>query len=211
MRSLLYSTLVIVMLAAVSMAAPEPAVVQGPGLWTLQARYEAPRQIRVQLGSNLPTQTYWYTILTVTNRTGEEVDFFHKCDLVTDTFQVVPAGKGVPALVFDLIKKRHESKYPFLEPLDKVNGKMREGEDYARDIAIIWPDFDLKAKGFNVYVTGLSNETAVVDHPVAKDEDGKPKKIFLRKTLELKYKLKGGASLRSDADVVFAGKGWVMR
>jgi len=211
MRSLFHRTAVFAMFAAVCGAAPEPAVVQGPGLWTLEVRYEAPQPIRVQLGPDAPAQTYWYMIMTVTNRAGEEVDFFHKCDLMTDTFQVLPAGKATPAVVFDLIRRRHQAKYPFLEPIDKVNGKLREGEDNARDIAIIWPDFDPKAKALKVYVTGLSNETAVVDHPVAKDEQGRPTKVFLRRTLELSYAIKGGATVRSAEDLSFAGKRWVMR
>ncbi len=211
MQSLVYRTAVFTMFAAVCGAAPEPAVVQGPGLWTLEAQYEPPQQIRVQCGPGAPARTYWYVIMTVTNRTGEEVDFFHKCDLMTDTFQVLPAGKGAPAAVFDAIKRRHQSRYPFLEPLENVNGKMLEGEDSARDIAIIWPDFDPKARALKVYVTGLSNETAMIEHPVGKDDKGQPMKVFLRRTLELSYGIRGGATARSDADMVFVGKRWVMR
>jgi len=42
-------------------------------------------------------------------------------------------------------------------------------------------------------IAGLSNETVVIDHPTAKDETGKPAKVYLRKTLELSYKLGGDA------------------
>ena len=59
--------------------------------------------------------------------------------------------------------------------------------------------------------TGLSNETAVIDHPVAKDQAGRPKKVYLRKTLELSYNLTGDPAFRSDARLIFNGKRWVMR
>jgi hypothetical protein len=60
-------------------------------------------------------------------------------------------------------------------------------------------------------MSGLSNETVVIDHPVDLDESGKPVKIFLRKTLELSYAIKGDSSSRSNAGLVYEGKRWVMR
>jgi hypothetical protein len=130
---------------------------------------------------------------------------------MTDTFRIIPTGKGTTPAVFGHIKKRHQSRYPFLEPLEGVGNKILQGEDNARDVAIIWPDFDLQAKSIKVFITGLSNETVAVDHPVAKDETGKPLKVFLRKTLELSYDLRGDPSLRADSDLAYQGKRWIMR
>ena len=126
-------------------------------------------------------QRFWYIILSVTNETSlEEAEFYPLCRLITDTFQVIPADKQVPISVFNAVKQKHQGSYPFLESLDFKDHRVFRGEDNTRDFAIIWPDFDPKARQISLFVGGLSNETAVVEHPKLKDEDGDPKKIFLQ-------------------------------
>jgi hypothetical protein len=197
--------------ACVCLAAPEPAIVPSPGQWTLDVEFTHPQQIVLRRTSDNQPVRFWYVILTLTNNTGKDVGFYPKCDLLTDTFQIVPAGKSVSPAVFERIRKRHEKRYPFLESLDRAGNKILQGEDNTKDIAIIWPDFDLKAKNINLFITGLSNETAAVNHPVAMDETGNPVKIYLRKTLKLSYDLKGDPALRSSVSLAYKEKGWVMR
>ena len=208
-KYLFYGTLLVV-LGNICLAAPEPAIVQRPGQWTVEVKFEQPQQLVLPWGGNGHAR-YWYTILTVTNRTGQDVDFYPRCELMTDTFQIVPAGKNVAPVVFERIRERHQSRYPFLEPLHAVGNRILQGEDNAKDIAVVWRDFDTRATGFKVFVTGLSNETAVVDHPVAVDSTGAPVLVFLRKTLELDYTFRGDPSLRDSVEVVHKGKTWVMR
>jgi hypothetical protein len=215
---LLYGMLLVVVAAGLGAgfgglswaAAPEPAVVQRDGLWTLEVKYEQPQQIVMPWGPGGQTR-FWYMIVTVTNRTGDDADFFPKCELMTDTFQIVPAGRGVTPAVFAEIKQLYQGRYPFLEPLQGVANRILEGEDNAKDIAIIWQDFDTQAQGFKVFLTGLSNETAVVPHPVAVDANGQPVPVYLRKTLELNYALRGDPALRSSVEVAYKGQSWVMR
>jgi hypothetical protein len=88
---------------------------------------------------------------------------------------------------------------------------MLEGEDNAKDIAIIWPDFDEKVKNIKVFITGLSNETAAIDHPVTKDAEGKAVKVYLRKTFEISYSVSGDPALRSYAKLSYKSKRWIMR
>jgi hypothetical protein len=210
-RHLLYGTVLAAAVATLCVAAPQPAVVQRAGQWTLEVRYEHPQQMVMPWGPQGETR-YWYMIVSVTNHTGRDVEFYPKCDLLTDTFQIVPAGRGVTPAVFAAIKQRHQSRYPFLEPLETAGNRILQGEDNARDIAIIWPDFDTQALGFKVFMTGLSNETAVVPHPVALDAaGGKPVPVYLRKTLEVTYALRGDPALRSSVEVVYKGQDWVMR
>jgi len=197
--------------ACVSFAAPEPAIVPAPGQWTLDMEFTHPMQITLLSGSDKKPVQFWYIIITLTNNTGQDVDFYPKCDLMTDSFQIVPAGKFVPPSVFDLIKRRHKSRYPFLEPLNLSGTKILQGEDNAKDIAVIWPDFDIQAKGVKLFLTGLSNETAAADHPILTSEMGEPLQVFLRKTLELSYSLKGDQALRSSNSFNFQGKRWIMR
>jgi len=196
---------------SVSLAAPEPAIVQGPDNWTVDVTFEHPQQIMLQLSSDKEPRRFWYTIITLTNKTNRDVDFYPKCELMTDTFEIIPAGAGTSAAVFEQIKRRHQDRYPFLESLEKAGNRILQGEDNIKDIAIIWSDFDMQAKGIKVFIAGLSNETVAIDHPIAKDETGKPVKVYLRKTLELSYKLGGDATFRSDTKLIYEGKRWVMR
>jgi len=211
MKSIVYGTLLFFsLIACVSFAAPEPAIIPGPRDWTLDVTFEHPEQIvvRTEKGKSL---RFWYTIVTLTNNGGRDVDFFPNCELMTDTFHILPAGKSTPTGVFEGIKRRHQRKYPFLEALDKAGNKMLEGEDNAKDIAVIWPDFDEKVKNIKVFILGLSNETAAIDHPVEKDGEDKAVKVYLRKTLELSYSVSGDPTLRSYAKLSYKGKRWIMR
>jgi hypothetical protein len=212
MKSFLYGILGSwVVIASVCLAAPEPAIVPAPGQWTVDMTFTHPQQVVLRRSSDNQSTRFWYIIVTLTNNTGNDVGFYPKCDLMTDTFQIVGAGRSVPPAVFEQISRRHKSRYPFLGPLDDAGNKMLQGEDNAKDIAVIWPDFDAQAKNIKVFITGLSNETAAIDHPVAKDELGKPLKVFLRKTLELSYDIRGDSALRSDASLAYKGKRWIMR
>jgi len=198
-------------MACVCLAAPEPAIVQGPHDWTVDVAFEHPQQIILPAGGSGSPRRFWYTIVTLINKTNRDVDFYPKCELMTDGFQIIPAGKATPPAVFERIKKRHQSKYPFLESLRKSGNKILQGEDNTKDIAIIWPDFDAQAKNIKVFVAGLSNETVAIDHPIAKDQAGGPVKVYLRKTLELSYTLRGDPARRSYLKLTYKGKRWVMR
>ncbi len=212
MRSMVYGTFTICMvMVCLCLAAPEPAIVQDPGRWTLDVTFEHPQQVVLQSGTESKPRRFWYTIITLNNKTNDDVDFYPKCELMTDTFQIIPAGRYVPPVVFEQIKSRHQSEYPFLEPLEKAGNKVLQGEDNAKDIAIIWPDFDVQARSIKIFMTGLSNETVVINHPVKKNQTGKPVMVFLRKTLELSYNLRGDPALRSDVGIVYKGKRWIMR
>jgi hypothetical protein len=208
-RSLYTACAVILAVTTCSMAAaPKPAIIQGPLQWTADLTFENLAQIVYQPTNIAKPRRFWYTILTVTNNTGQDIDFYHKCDLMTDSFQIIPAGKLVPTEVFNMIAARHQHKYPLLANLSAVNNSILQGEDNAVDIAVIWSDFDARAKQVSLFITGLSNETAVVNAPLPGNTDHQ---VFLRKTLELSYQLKGGALWRSNQDVVLKDKTWVMR
>ena len=199
-------------ISAVAAGYPKPKVVQKVNQWTLNVDYSAPEQITLQLPNQKTPQRFWYIILSVTNETLlDETEFYPLCRLITDTFQVIPADKKVPTTVFETIKKKHQGSYPFLESLDFKDHRIASGEDNARYFAIIWPDIDPKARQVNLFVGGLSNETAVMEHPKLKDEDGSPKKIFLQKTLHLKYTIAGDEKLRSTVTMKEIKQNWVMR
>jgi hypothetical protein len=197
--------------AAVS-AYPSPAKVQPTSQWTLKVAYAKPEQIMLRMGDSGQLQRFWYLILTVTNESSfDEVAFYPACELVTDTFQVIPAGKNVQRSVFEAIKLKHQGSFPFLESLDFADRRIFHGQDNTRDVVIIWPDFDLKTKEVNLFISGLSNETAVVELPGSIDEQGTPRKIFLQKTLQLKFAVPGDEKLRANEAMKEIDKSWVMR
>ena len=179
-------------------AAPQPAAVQGPNRWTLRVTAEPLRQVVVPAGLQAEPMRFWYTVLSIENATGRDVDFYPQADLLTDTFQLVPAGKGVAADVLQGIKVRHAANYPLLEELPATGTAVLQGRDHARDFAVIWPDFDPKAKAVALFIAGLSNETAVIDHPTDRDQNGRPVEVFLKKTLELDFAVQGESYLRTD-------------
>ena len=198
-------------IGSISQSAPEPAAVPTSNIWTINTEFSHPQQIIMQNESTNQLKRYWYMIITLTNETKRDVDFYPKCELMTDTFQVIPAGKGVASVVFEKIKERHKNTYPFLKYINDADNKLLQGEDNACDLAIIWENFDNKAQNVKLFITGLSNETAVVDHPVAKDQEGRPIKVYLRKTLELSYNIHGDPALVSGVELKFDGKHWIMR
>jgi hypothetical protein len=215
-KRLCYGTVLAVILAGlcldfdeVGRAAPVPEILQRAGLWTAEVTFEHPQQIVMPSANG--ERRFWYMIVTVTNRSGQDIDFYPQCDLMTDTFEIVPAGQRVPAGVFELVKQRHAAAYPFLEPFDRVSNRLLQGEDNAKDVAIVWGDFDQQATSFKVFLGGLSNETAAVRHPVAVDEAGQPVQVFLRKTLELDYTLQGDPTIRPAVQTEYTGQSWIMR
>ena len=211
-RIVFFLATTILAVSAVSFGYPEPKVVQKVGQWTLDVGYSAPEQITLQLPNQKKPQRFWYIILSITNETSlDETEFYPLCRLITDTFQVIDADKRVPIAVFNAIKRKHQGSYPFLESLDFKDHRVSRGEDNTRDFAIIWPDFDPKARQISLFVGGLSNETAIVEHPKLKDKDGGPKKIFMQKTLQLKYAVAGDEKLRSTVTMKKPKQTWVMR
>ena len=203
----------IVGLSGVACAAfPKPAIVQKPTEWTLTLQFEAPRQITLRLPGRQAPERFWYLILSLTNESSHaEVPFFPACELVTDNFEIIPAGFGVPKGVFEAIKLRHQGAYPFLESLDFEDNRIRRGIDSTRDFVIIWKDFNLKANEVSFFIGGLSNETAALWHPTQTDAEGSPVKIFLQKTLQLRYSVGADAALRDQASLELIAQTWVMR
>lgn len=212
MKQLVYGTLLAALcLGTAAWAAPEPMVVQKSGLWTADVSFEPLKTLIWKPTPDGPAQRYWYTILTITNGSRQDIPFYSRCDLLTDTFQLVPAISKIPRPILQRLKRLHQKKYPLLQAMSTVGNRILQGEDHAVDVLILWPDFDPQATRVKLYITGLSNETAMVEHPTAKNADGQSKQVFLRKTLELTFALQSQADFRTKADVAYKGKRWVMR
>lgn len=190
-------------------AAPKPTMSPNAKNWTLNVTYEHPRQIAVKCPGDKNVKKYWYTILSITNKTGKDVPFYPQFDLMTDTFEVVPAGKKVQNFIFDEIKKTVKGKYPFLISMDEMPSKILQGEDNTVDLAIIWPEFDSKSKNVKFFFAGLSNETTALE--LLDKKDNEVKVYYLRKTLVLDYAFPGDSAINCRNGLKFLSQDWVMR
>lgn len=201
----------LVTLTALCFAAPEPAASQAKGIWTVEVEFTHPNMIKMTLPGESEPKRFWYIIVTITNNSNIDAEFYPQFELMTDTFEIIGSDKGVRTYVAEQIKRRHIRRYPLLETVDDAGNRILQGQDNAKDIVIIWPDFDYNAKAIKLFLAGFSNETAVIVNPTEKDDNDIPVKVVLRKTLELSYSILGDTKLRDNIKLDFAGNRWVMR
>ena len=185
-----------------------------PVCWELGIKTSRPQAIEVQLPGQSGPKVFWYVRYTVTNRTKEDQFFVPEFTLYTDTGQKMRAGRGVSGQVFLEIKKRHND--PLLKDITGMTRKLLRGTDNARRGVAIWPDFDSAAAGFDVFIGGLSGETAEVTppRPVMVKQYGKQvvkKTLVLAKTRRLVYRIVGKPRARLHTSLRLDSKGWVMR
>jgi len=184
----------------VAQAAPEPGVV--PTTWELTFKNYAPERIVAAVEGKGEKQTYWYMRYTVTNNSGQDLLFTPEFELMTDTGQIVKAGKGVDDSIFRQIKELY--KNPLMEGPVDILGKILQGEDNAKDGVAIFAGVDADARTFRFMVGGISGETSPVLDPVTKE------KVVLHKTLVLEY-LIPGESIGAAPQPQFKSKKWVMK
>lgn len=201
-----------------AIAGPRPA--EAPIAWELDIHiYDVARPILVTLpGDDEPT-VFWYLRYMVTNDTGQDREFTPVIDLATNTGQVLRIGTDTPPLVYEQIKGLYHQ--PLLNDLPAMAGQLLQGEDNAKDGVAIWPDFDHEAGQIDIFISGLSGETTVVQLPnpidqVTIDVDGNEvieqvTEVVLRKTLELTFALPGEAASRLFTPARLVSREWVMR
>ncbi len=220
----------LVLMLATATAADAAAYIPGQGArsWQLDFDFVDPQTITVKLPGADKPQTFWYMLYTVTNNTGREVPFLPRFELMTNTMRVLPGDPGVHPLVFAAIQKRHRPTHPLLVEPVKMMGRLLQGADNARSSVVIWPQFDIKANQFTVYVAGLSGEAKLLPNPDYKP--GQPeyktktlpsgatvrvpvnlRYFTLRKTLALRYLLPGDLKTRDTAHAGRLGMEWIMR
>jgi hypothetical protein len=125
----------------------------------------------------------------------------------------------VPSAVFDAIKQIYND--PLMKEMTDMTGKFLQGEDNAKEGVAIWTDFDPAAGAFDIFVGGLSGESAEVQLPVPvtvteMDYTGQTRtvtkeKLVLTKTLQLSYAISGEAAARPRTKAKPTAKQWVMR
>lgn len=192
---------------------PEPPLTSSA--WNLRFKFHDPQRLSVVEPGKPEPAVYWYMLYTVENRSDQELFFYPEFQVVTDTLQVINSGTDVSPEAYEAVFRRANNRR--LLPPEKIAGRILRGADRARHGVAIWKDFDPRAKGFTVHVSGLSGEVLRWKNPAfetEKPEGPKNQRYFLlRKTLAIPYSLPGSEAARShsvprrDAE----NQKWVMR
>ncbi len=192
--------MVVAMSGLDALARPEPSIV--PRSWQLDITYQQPRPIAIRdVEGN--TRWYWYMPYRVVNNSGQERFFSPEITIATDRGDIVVANDKIPGAVYDAVAAKLDN--PLLENPLTVVGKILLGEDYARNTVAIWPAFEHDVDTVNIFIAGLSGETAAIEHP----ETGDP--IVLRKTLQIDFATPGTEVHPQRQPVEPQGARWIMR
>jgi len=199
--------------SGVAPAAPQPS--KGTDDWQLKFDYHDLGRIDVLLpGDQVPT-AFWYLLYTVTNNTGQDVDYYPSFELVTEQLEVIVGGDQIDPAVFEAIYARHRRRYPFLRDPVKVSGRLLQGEDNARSSVAIFRDFSPKADSVRIYVAGTSGEVIRMPNPSfepdRRETDANSRFFLLRKTLEIVYDIPGDPVTRDLSQPVRRSQRWIMR
>jgi hypothetical protein len=199
-------------LTALLTAAPKPSAVPPPGVWQLDLElHGAPQQISMILPGETQPSRFWYLLYTITNPSGQDIDFYPQFDLYTNTFKLYPAQLHNRP-VFQEIRRLYARTIPLLEPQHLVTSRILQGADNARDSVAIFPDFDPNATSVRLFVAGLSNEVVRLELPVSTaPEAEQPETVLLRKTLALHYQVPGDPVNLADRVMLYRDREWVMR
>lgn len=200
-----------------AVSAPQPRIV--PTDWVVRSRIQAPQSIRVKLPGQREAQTFWYVLYTVTNKTGATRVFVPDFTLYADSGQILGAADVVSPSVFEAIQNRHNN--PLLKVRSDITGDLLEGEDNAKDGVAIFRDVDPTARRLDLFVGGLTGESAEVKLPVKvmldqPDLEGRTTKVLtqtivLHKALQLRYRLPGGPVAHVDVRPRLDLRRWIMR
>jgi len=188
-------------------AFPTPSI--APVAWEIDLEYRLPRRIVVEAPGQSP-KAYWYMVYTVTNNTDEELFFVPAIEMMTKDSQLVRANRNIPAAAFNAIQQRTRS-LSLVRP-QRMADTLRVGQDEARSSVAIWEEPSQEMGTFEIYFGGLSGEVVTLKAPDGsdlKDEDGNP--IRVRKTRQLRFKVRGDEYLPEQDQVVKVKDTWVMR
>ncbi len=193
--------LTVMLIAGHVMAYPRPAIITYS--WEIDARFQAPGLISVQLPGKTESKLYWYLPYTVSNNTGEDRLWIPQVSVYTDRGQLIQAGRNVPAIVF--LKIREVLRNHLLESPVDVVGTLLQGDDNARDSVVIWQAPEGDVDTFSVFIGGLSGETQLVTDPVTGEA------VTLCKTKVLMYSTPGDETHYTNKPIQFVCENWIMR
>jgi hypothetical protein len=196
-------------------AFPKPSLY--PISWQFKFTHSVPKRITVKVPGENEPKAYWYMTFSVTNNSDSEQDFLPTFDLFTKDGKELHAEKKVPLAVYEEIKKRERNRS--MEPLERIAGKLRIGEDQMREGVAIWSEPSTRMGTFHIFVSGLSGESVLMkdgeeiqikDWTKVSEEDRK-KQTILRKTLDLTFQVSGDEVHPEEHPAHAVTEEWVMR
>lgn len=172
--------------------------------WQLTFRFHKPQRLIMHSPRHkyAHPKTYWVMRYSVVNKTGRARFFYPRVTLITNTGQIVKAGKGVSHGIFEKVK--HLFRNPFMQDQTMIIGRILQGRDNAKHGVVIFAGIDKNVRTLTIYITGLSGDTAVQTDPLTH------RPLVLRKTLRLKYRVPGEA-IGIPVHLQYEGRTWVMR
>lgn len=182
--------------------APQPKLFSRS--WQIKFVWHTPARLFHMSGAgrNARLQKYWFLTYTIINNTRRDLYFTPSFEMRLDNGRLIAPMVGITPDLYRSVKRATGN--PFLVNPDLVSGKLLQGADNAKDSFAIFSRVPSGIRGFKVFVSGLSGETAVQKNPL----NGKP--VVLRKTLVLDYHIAGHA-VNITPKPILVKKYWVMR
>ncbi len=182
--------------------APRPSLVARS--WQIHFQHSAPRRLIVVRGKGTAQHVikYWFMTYTVVNNTHKDLFFNPQVELIADDGKIIAPVVAVAPRLFKKIKAVSAS--PFLVNPMLIAGRLLQGADNAKQSVVVFANLPPMARGFRIFVSGLSGETAVQQDPVT-DQN-----IVLHKTLVLHYWIPGHAIHLTPKPMLLSHK-WVMK
>ena len=197
-RRFVFGLLAVLVLASGLLAYPKPARV--PYRWQLE--FES-GDLRLYV-DDVTGAAYWYFTYQVTNRTGRDQLWAPRFTLFTDAGEIMVSGNGVPVRItrdiLDLLGNE------LLQNQNESIGDLLQGPEHAREGLVIWPARDVSVNELNLFIRGISGETARVNNPLSGEV------VVLYKTLHREYLIPGDALSRGSTPIdLVPQEEWILR
>lgn len=184
-------------------APPEPDPV--PRRWQLDFVPGPLRLAQIDV-AGMP-RLYFYMTYKVTNGTAEDLLFAPSFELGNDQGGLNRSGRDIPAAVTQ--KLLDSLGNPLLQDQIGILGVLLQGEANAKEGLIAWPAESLAADQITVYAAGFSGENRSIE--VKDPETGAIKKVLLRKTLMMRFKMPGSLQGQGSKPLEMIEKRWILR
>ena len=146
--------------ATTALAAPEPEPV--PRRWQIDSDV-GPLRVTSVTQPDGSTAMYFYLTYKISNSSDKDQLFAGSFELATGDGQPQRSGREVSTEVTKAIIATLDN--PFIQDQISIMGTLLRGPEHAREGVVIWPAKTLKPTDLNVYISGLSGETAVIELP----------------------------------------------
>ncbi|MDP7009572.1 MAG: hypothetical protein QGI78_08390 [Phycisphaerales bacterium] len=126
---------------------------------------------------------YWVMVYEVTNETRSDQHWVPSFTLVTDQGEMLDAGNDVPRRIHTDILDTFGD--PLLQMQSEVRSALHRGEENAIRGLVVWKAKNEDARSLQVFVSGVSGDTAKVRNPISGEE------VVLHRELQLSWVVPG--------------------